>query len=264
MTQLSQKVVWITGASSGIGEALAYELSRAGSKLVLSARRPEELERVQKACAQPEQVAVLPLDLSDTDSLPGKAVEAEKAFGPIDILVNNGGISQRSLAAETDLAVDRRVFEVNFFGTIALTKALLPGMIARKQGHIVVVSSLVGVFATPWRSAYAASKHALHGFFDAVRAENHDHNIQVSIVCPGFVKTNVSYNALTAHGEKLDIMSDTHANAMSAETCARKIAGAIKRNRKEVYIARYEKVGIYIKKWLPALYYKMIRKVKVK
>lgn len=165
------QVVWITGASSGIGEALAYAVSERGARLIVSARREQKLLEVQAACADPHAHLVLPLDLTDPEAIEPAATAALKHGNRIDILIHNAGLSQRSLAKHTSLEVVRRILETNFFGTVALTVALLPAMLERRVGRFVVVTSLVGKFGTPLRSAYAASKHALHGFFDSLRAE---------------------------------------------------------------------------------------------
>ena len=263
MTSIRGKVCWVTGASSGIGEALCIELNQKGAKVIASARRKEELERVKKACASPDHVYVLPLDLGEIDTFPDKVEEAVNAFGRVDILFNNGGISQRSLAWETPLEVDRKLMEINFFGTVALSKAILPHFMAQKQGHYLVVSSLVGKFGSPLRSSYAASKHALHGFFDSLRAEHHLDNIKVTIACPGFIKTQVSVNALNAKGEKQNTMDDAQANGMSAEECAHQIIRAVEKEKEEINIGGKETVGIYVKRFLPALFSRIIRKAKV-
>ena len=164
------KVVWITGASSGIGRALAQELSNLDALLIISARNKSALETVKNSCKNPNNVWVLPLDLEEHTSFIKTTATALQIFGRIDILVNNGGISQRSLAKDTLVSVDEKIMKVNYTGTIALTKALLPHFIERQQGHIVVTTSIVGLIGTPLRSSYAASKHALHGFFDSLRA----------------------------------------------------------------------------------------------
>ena len=264
MTKIKDQVVWLTGASSGIGEALAYELSKEGAKLILSARRLSELERVQKQCANPDLTRVLVLDLSDPFSLSQKALEAQTFFGDIDILINSGGISQRDMAINTSLEVDRKIMEVNYFGSISLSKAVLPGMVRRKKGHHVVISSASGIVSTPLRSGYAASKHALHGFYDALRAEHFSDNIQVTIVCPGYINTSISLNALMGDGTNQNKMDDAQANGISAEACAKSILKAIKKDREEVYIAGIrELMGIYIKRFLPSLFSRIIRKAKV-
>lgn len=206
---IERKVVWITGASSGIGEALAYEFNKKGARLILSARRTEELERVKQQCNNHEDhVRILPLDLSEAATMQQKAEEAIEFFGGIDMLINNGGISQRATAADADMETIRKIMEVNFFGTVALTKAVLPGMISNKSGHIVTISSVMGKFGTKHRSAYAASKHALQGWFDCLRQEMYEHNIEVTVVCPGYVQTDITVNALTAKGDKFNKMGE--------------------------------------------------------
>jgi short-subunit dehydrogenase len=261
---MQNKVVWITGASSGIGEALAYSLARKGAKLVLSARRKDELERVKKSCNRSDDdILILPLDLAHSQDFPEKVKEVFTHFQQVDVLINNGGISQRSLAKDTDLEVDRQIMEIDYFGTVALTKAVLPYMLAKKSGKIVVITSLVGKFGTPLRSAYAAAKHALHGFFDALRAECWQENLKVLMVCPGFVKTQVSVNALTGSGERQNKMDDAQANGMSAEQCAEKIVKAIMQDKEEVYIGGKEIYGVYLKRFFPLIFSKMIRKAKV-
>lgn len=259
----ADKVVWITGASGGIGEALAVEFSRYGARVVLSARRREELERVRERLVWPENHLILPLDLADSDSFAGATEQVLAAMGRIDVLVNNGGISQRSLIRDTDLSVDRRIMEVNFFGAIGLTKAVLPHMIERGGGQIVVISSLVGEVSTPLRSAYAASKHALHGWFEALRAEEYDHGIRVLMVMPGFIRTQVSVHALGADGSAHGTMDRSQAEGMLAEVCAERIIDAVQRGREQVIIARREKFGIYLKRWFPMLYRRLIRRVNV-
>lgn len=264
--KLKDKVVWVTGASSGIGEALVYQLAAQGARLIISARRKSELERVKSSCSGEAQkyIELLPLDLAQSDALKLITEAAINIFGHIDLLINNGGVSQRSLAADTDPEVDRTIMEINYFGTIALTKYLLPHLLERKQGHIAVVSSLVGKFGSPYRSGYAASKHALHGFFDSLRAELYKDNIKVTMVCPGFIRTDVSVNALTEKGEKLNQMDNAQANGMPADVFARKMVSAIENDRNEVYIGGKEKYGVYLKRLFPNLFAKVLRKAKVR
>jgi short-subunit dehydrogenase len=266
MSRLQNKVIWITGASSGIGEALAYELARCGARLILSARRKEELERVKGNCiasAQPG-VRILPLDLELSNTLKLSTEAALQLFGHIDILINNGGISQRSLVANATLDVDRRIMEVNYFGAIALTKHLLPHFIQRREGHFVNVSSITGKFGTPYRSGYAASKHALHGFFDALRAEHYKDNISVTMICPGFIRTALTLSALTADGSPLNKMDAAQYKGMPAESCARKIASAIEKKKEEVYMGGREVLAVYLKRFFPTLFSRLIRRVAVR
>jgi dehydrogenase/reductase SDR family member 7B len=257
-------VIWITGASSGIGEALAQLFIRKGFSLIISARNEAKLIALKTSAPDPDLVFVLPLDLEAQADFNVIVQKGISAFGKIDILINNGGISQRSLAAETMLEVDRRIMEINYFGTIALSKAILPHFISNKSGHFVVVTSLVGKFGTPYRSAYAASKHALHGFFDSLRAEQHDNGIQVTLICPGFVKTQVSINALTANGSALQEMDEAQQNGISPEQCAKEIATAIKKQKREVLIGGRETFGVYLKRFFPGIFAKMLTKAKVR
>lgn len=261
---LEKKVVWITGASSGLGEAMAYEFNKKGNRLILSARREEELQRVMENCLNYEEnVRILPLDLTDADSLEAKAEEARGMFGSIDMLINNGGISQRAYATESSMETIRRLMEVNFFGTVGLTKAVLPGMIEQKAGHIVVISSVMGKIGTRYRSSYAASKHALHGWFDCLRHEVKEHNIDVTLVCPGFVKTNVSKNALTADGTPLNKMGDAHQKAMEPKEFAEKLFPKLARGKEEIYIGGSEILTIYLKRYMPALLNRILQRIKV-
>lgn len=260
----TNKVIWITGASSGIGKALAIELSKHNVKLVLSARNEAKLSEVKKACSNPNQVLVLPLDLGNIESFNLKVNEVISTFGKIDILVNNGGISQRSLAKDTNISVDQQLMNINYIGTVALTKAVLSHFIENKQGQFVVTTSIVGKIGTPLRSSYAASKHALHGFFDSLRAENHANNISVTLVCPGFVKTNVSINALTGDGSPQNKMDTATQNGISPNRFARIMVKAIYKKKEEVYIAgAKEKLGVYVKRFFPKLLSTMIRKLSV-
>jgi len=260
------KVVWVTGATSGIGEALVLEFAKRGAKLVLSARREPELKAVaEKAKANGAgEVWIQPLDLADNSTLIPAVERVLEQAGRVDVLMNNGGISQRSKALDTPIEVDRRIMEIDFFGTVALTKAVLPQMLANGGGHIGVTSSLVGKFGSPYRSAYAAAKHALHGFYDSLRAELYDQGLEVTIFCPGFIKTDISVNALTGSGQKLGEMDDAQANGMSAPECARRMVQAMDQGRNEVYIGGKERMGIYVKRLFPNLFARIIRKAKVR
>lgn len=249
---LADRLVWITGASSGIGEALAYTLSRRGANLVLSSRREDALQSVREQCARPDDHVVQTLDLAEPASLEAAADTVQETVGPVDVLVNNAGISQRGTAAETDMSVVRKIMEVNFFGAVALAKAVLPGMKHRERGHIAVVSSVVGKFSTPLRSTYSASKHALHGWFEGLRAEVCDDNIGVSMVCPGFVRTNVSANSLTSEGRPLGHAAQE--KGIPPGECATAIADAIEEDRAESYVGGWETLAVYIKRFFPTLF----------
>lgn len=259
------KVVWITGASSGIGEALVKELAlHSSAKIILSSRNKIQLEAVaEKAGLDKSRFAVIPLDLEAYKKMPDFAEEAIEKFGKIDILINNAGLSQRSLAIDTDIEVDKRLMDVDFLGTVALTKAVLPYMISSGSGHIAVVTSLMGVFGSPLRSSYAAAKHALHGFFDSLRAELFTKKILVTLICPGFIQTNVSINAVTGNGSAQGTMDDATMKGMPADVFARKMLSVIERKKNQASIGGREIMGAYLKRFFPNLLAKIIRKAKV-
>ncbi|MBN8697595.1 MAG: SDR family oxidoreductase [Bacteroidetes bacterium] len=263
MSTFANKVVWITGASSGIGEALAEAFAQQGSKLILSSRRKEELERVKTQLnLSDEQVLILPIDLADTSKANEYTQQVISKFDRIDILINNGGISQRSLTKDTPIDIDRKIMEVNFFGTIALTKSVLPIMLQQKNGHIVAMSSIAGKFGFYFRSAYSASKHALHGFFESLRMEIYKDNVNVMIVCPGKIKTNISINAIKGDGSTHNKMDESQANGVSAEECAKQILKGLENNTEELFIGGKELRGVWVKRLFPKLFSKLIRKQK--
>ncbi len=260
------KRIWITGASSGIGEALTLALSEQGAHLILSSRNEAELNRVATLATEAGAASTLvqPLDLAAHDSIPDIARSILAKVGKIDILINNGGISQRALTKDTTLEVDKKLMNVNYFGTIAVTKAVLPNMLTHQLGHIVTITSLTGKFGSPYRSSYAASKHALHGFFDSLRAELGDTPIKITLICPGFIRTNVSVNALTGDGQKLGSMDEATDKGMQPERLARKILRAIESGREEAFFGGKEVLGVYLKRFFPLWFSKILRKTKVR
>ena len=261
---LKNKVFWITGASSGIGKSLAIKLAKQKGRLILSSRNRVALEKVKELCENKEEIFILPLDLENHESLPLKVIEAIAFFGTVDVLINNGGVSQRSLVKNTDILVDKKLMNINYIGTVALTKALLPYFFKNKKGHFVVTTSIVGKIGTPLRSSYAATKHALHGFFDSLRAEVFEDNIKVTLVCPGFVTTNVSKNALTGDGSPQNVMDKATKNGIDPDRFASLMLKAIIKEKEEVYIGGVkEKLGVYVKRFFPKLLSKMIRKLSV-
>ena len=255
------KVVWITGASSGIGEALAYQFANQGAKLIISARREDELQRVKQNISS--QCFIIAIDITDSTSLQAAVDAAINHYNKIDILVNNAGISQRSLVVDTQEVVDRKIMEINYFGTINITKKILPYMIANGGGQIAVISSLVGKMGFPLRSTYAASKHALHGFFETLQLElKPDRNIFITILCPGRIKTNLSYNALNYNGSLYGKMDEGQEKGMNADICAQKILKAIYQKKREVYIGDTDVLLVYIKRYFPLLFYWIASRVK--
>jgi short-subunit dehydrogenase len=257
------KIIWITGASSGIGEAIAVMLATEKPVLLLSSRKEKELQRVQQICISAgAECHIFPLDVSDTDSIEMAAKKVLDQFGHVDLLINSAGISQRSTVIETPVEVDRKIMEINYFGTIALTKAMLPAMIKHGGGHVVAVSSIVGKFGFPLRSSYSASKHALHGFFETLEAELKKENIRTTVVIPGRVKTNISVNAITRDGTAYGVMDEGQAKGISAEKCARVIIRGLKKNKKEILVGGRETLMVQIRRFLPSLYFKIASKLK--
>jgi dehydrogenase/reductase SDR family protein 7B len=253
------KVVWITGASSGIGEEMAIQLAQLGAKLILSARNAARLEEV-RSTLQGEGHLVLPLDLEQSYGFADKVKKVVDYFGRIDVLVNNGGLSQRSTAAETTLDIDRRIMEINYFGNIALTKAVLPCMKEQKSGHFVVISSISGKFGFFLRSAYSASKHALHGFYESLLLEEEENGIAVSIICPGKINTNISLNALNGLGDAHGVMDHNQETGMSVQECVNQLLRAVETNKKEVCIGNKEILAVKIKNYFPGLFWRIITK----
>lgn len=261
---LKNRVIWITGASSGIGEALAYELSRGNNKIIISARRERKLQEVKIRCSNPGNIEVLPLDLGNFEEMKSYVSQAVSLFGDIDILINNGGISQRSLIAETDFSVDKKLMEIDYLGTVGLSKALLPYFIKRQQGHFVTVTSLMGKFGTPYRSSYCAAKHALHGFFDVLRMEHQKDGIDVTLICPGFVATDVAKNALTGSGEKQEVDDDATQKGLSPKVFAKKMIRAINQKKYEAYIGRKEVIGVFLKRFFPRFLHHFVLRSTIK
>ena len=259
------KTVWITGASSGIGEALAVRLSQTGCKLILSARRANELERVKARCSKPGDVFLLPLDVTDFAAAGPSAEKALQFTGRVDILINNAGVSQRSLVKETLFEVDKRIMDINFLGTVALTKAILPHFMQNASGHYVTVTSVTGKYGTPFRSAYAASKHALHGFFDSLRAEMEDAGIKVTLITPGFIKTPITIAALTGDGSPLNMEDKGNASGLDPDYFAEKMLRAVASRKREKAIGGTKELfGLFMKRFFPGLFAGMIKKINVR
>lgn len=203
---------------------------------------------------------VLPLDLMNLNDPASLVAEALSFTGKVDILVNNGGVSQRSLALETDIELVRKIMEVNFFGQVILSKALLPEFIKAGGGQFVVISSISGKFGYGLRSSYSASKHALHGFFESLALENYPQKVYVTMVCPGKIRTNISINALKADGNPLGKMDSALNEGMDPFLCARKIITAVAKRKREVYIGKKEILMVYFKRFVPALFFRLALK----
>lgn len=262
---LQHKVIWITGASGGIGEALARELAAAGARLVLSARRQDELERVRQSLANSTQHLVLPLDITDDSAIQNAISQIRQHIGGLDWLINNAGISQRALIVDTALATERRLFEIDYFAQINLTRQTLPLLLADGGGKVVFVSSVAGLVGTQYRGAYSAAKAALHLWANSLRAELFDDGLTVATIFPGFVKTDVSRNALTGDGSALGTMDDAQANAMSADEFAEKAVIALQKGKSYIVIGGLkERLAAWMSRLSPETLYHMIRNSKVR
>ncbi|MBO0340798.1 MAG: SDR family oxidoreductase [Bacteroidota bacterium] len=264
MGSIQGKTIWVTGASSGIGKSLVLALSSYSCNLILSSRREEELIKVKALCGDTDNISILPLDLKNHVAMEMIAKKAISFYGKVDILVNNAGISQRSLIKDTKLEVYEQLMDINYLGTVALSKAILPHFITNKAGHYVTVTSLMGKFGSPYRSGYCGAKHALHGFFDVMRMEHEKDGVKVTMVCPGFVQTNVAKNALTADGSPQQNDDVATENGISPELAAKKIITAIEKDKFEVYVGGKEVKGIYLKRFFPKLLHKMVLKSQVR
>lgn len=236
--EIKDKLIWITGASSGIGEALAIVCAQQGGKLILSARNQEKLQQLKSRLNNSEQHVVVPLDLSKPAELADDLTSIIEQYGPIDILVNNGGIAQRGTARETSLDVQRQVMEVNYFGSVAMTQLVLPGMLNKQAGMIVTIASVAGKVGGKSMSGYSASKHAIIGYMDCLRAEESVNGLQVLTICPGFVQTQISVNAMTGKGQVFGKVAGSIKNGLAVDDCALQIVRAINKDKSEVVIGK--------------------------
>lgn len=258
------QTVWITGASSGIGEALAVRFAQDSARVVLSARRENELQRVATRCREAglaaNEVLVLPLDVTDWDSLPAAVQTVLDTFGSIDLLVNNAGVSQRSLCKDTDMAVYQKLMDVDVMGQIALTKAVLPHMLEKGAGHLAVTSSVAGKVGAPMRTGYCAAKHAVMGFFDALRAEVEGQGVKVSTITPGFIRTDISRNALAGDGAAYGEEDEDIAGGMDVNECADVIFKGLQAQKREIPVGKgKEMAALWIKRISPEALFRIAR-----
>ncbi len=251
--RFAERVVWITGASSGIGAALARAFSREGALLILSARRVERLQALREGLERPDDVLVLPLDVADPSAIDAAAGQALAWKGRLDVLVNNAGISQRSLVEETSMDTLRQVMEVNFFGAAQLTGCVLPGMLTAGRGHIVNISSLAGYVSTPLRSAYSASKHAIRAYSDSLRTEVSGRGLDVTVICPGYIRTEISKAALTGDGTPKGEHDQAILSGLDPDLAAQRMLDGIDRRRREVAVGGRETWVIPLQRFFPGI-----------
>ena len=256
--------VWITGASSGIGEECAYLYARRGDSVVVTSNEKDKLEAVAAKCLSlgAAGAVALPFDLLDADGIPALVQQAWDAFGGLDLMYCNAGISQRTTVEDTSMEMVRRIMEVNYFAPVAMAKAILPLMLASGGGHIAATTSIAGRFGFPLRCAYSSSKHALYGFFETLRAEYTSRGIKVTLVCPGRVRTNISFYALDKGGRQHGKMDPGQAGGLSPQAAAQKIARAFDQGRREVLVGRKELIMVYIKRFFPGLCARLSMKIK--
>lgn len=260
MRYFINKTVWLTGASSGIGLALAKELAAEGAQLILTSRRAEVLEDVRQGLTNPNRHEILPLDLSQPEQAAADA-QAHLQGRQIDILINNAGVSQRSLVLDTDLKVYRQLMEIDYFAVIALTKLVLPAMVERQAGQIVTVSSVAGKIGTKLRSGYAGAKYGVIGFMDSLRAEVSHSGVTCTSLLPGFINTPVAHNSLTGDGSALGTADADNANGMQPDDCARAMLKAIADQKDEVVIAEgLSKIAPLLQRLSPSLIRRMMAK----
>ena len=263
MHKFKDKIVWITGASSGIGEATAYQLAAESATLILTALEADKLQDVKNQCIAlgSPQVAILHFDLSDLEGVDELANQAWQQFGRIDIMYNNAGISQRTTILDTEMSIIHKIMNVDYYAPVIITKNLLPKMLENGGGQFVVTTSIAGRFGFPLRCAYSSAKHALYGFFETLHAEYYAHNIRVTFVCPGRVRTNISFYALDKGGKQHGKLDAGQAGGVSPKQAARKIVRAIYRKKREVLVGRKELLMAYIKRFFPGLAAKLARKI---
>ncbi|MAZ96433.1 MAG: short-chain dehydrogenase [Flavobacteriales bacterium] len=256
MNQMNGKVVWITGASSGIGLALAKAYSQKGAYLIVSARRLELLEELQSQLSEPKDCLVLPFDLQHHEQAAQWVEQALHFKGRIDVLVNNGGIGHLGSVDEMEFEIERKVMDVNFWAAVALTKAVLPHMLSNDSGQIWTISSILGFFGSPKLAAYAASKFAVIGYFESLQYELQHSQVHAGILSPGFINTAVSLNSLGPNGEPVGVNSSAQERGMLPEVLAQKFLQKTSKGRlpKHIVIGGYERFSIPFKRYLPRLF----------
>lgn len=257
----TDKVILITGASSGIGHELALLLAKEKARLILAARNQAALEAVRNQCLlYTPHCEILLMDVTDETQVKEGAERAIQYYGKIDVLVNNAGVTQRSKLIDTSVAAVRQLMEVNFFGAVMLTQALLPHFREQGGGQIIVISSMAGLMGYPWRSGYNASKHALQGYFETLQTEQPIPRLYTTLVCPGRIHTPITYSAITADGTPFGKMDPHQAKGLSVAFCARHILKAMHKRKKVVLIAREERILLWFKRYFPPLFYVIARK----
>ena len=265
LKNLENKVVWITGASSGLGKALARECALQGAQVVLTSRRYDELEAVRVGLFKPERHVSIAADITDEAQVRHAHEQVLACKGRIDWLINNAGLSQRALIQDTTMQTERAIMEVDYFSQVFITKTVLPSMLKQQSGRVVFVSSVAGLLGTQYRASYSAAKAAIHIWANSLRAEVAQAGIAVSVVFPGFVNTDVSLNALNGEGKPQGYHDAATENGLAADVFAERVVASLMANEEYIVVGgKKEHLGVLVSRLSPSLMYKMIRKMKVK
>ena len=263
--KVKELTIWITGASSGIGEALAIAFAKGGARIILSGRDEAKLAAVKKSCKHSKKHIIVPFDISDAEQAKEAYDAATAQVGKIDWLINNAGVSQRSLIMETSEEVERQIMEIDYFAQTRLTRLVLPDMIAQGGGKVVMISSVAGLLGTQYRGAYGAAKAALHMWANSLRAELHGQGIEVATIFPGFIQTNVSINALTGDGSAQGTMDEATNKGLTATAFAKQVVKALGNNKEYIIVGgKQEKLATRVNRLSPPKLYKLIRESQVK
>ena len=264
-TKFKDLTIWITGASSGLGEALAIAFAKKGATIILSGRNEDKLEAVKEQCKKSKNHHIVPFDISDSEQTQAAYKSAINKAGKIDWLINNAGVSQRSLIMETSEDVERQIMELDYFAQTRLTRLVLPAMLEQGGGKIVMISSIAGLIGTQYRGAYSAAKAALHMWANSLRAELHDKGIEVATIFPGFIQTNISINALTGDGSAQGTMDEATSNGLTATDFAKQVVKALSKGEEYIVVAgSKEKLATRVNRVSPPKLYKLIRESQVK
>lgn len=263
-TKIKDLTIWITGASSGIGEALSIAFAKRGATIILSGRDKDKLAAVKHRCKNSKKHFIVPFDITDAKQAKEAYGAVKTQAGRIDWLINNAGISQRSLIMETTEDVERQIMEIDYFAQTRLTRLVLPDMIAQGGGKIVMVSSVAGLLGTQYRGAYGAAKAAIHMWANSLRAELYEQGIEVATIFPGFIQTNISINALTGDGSAQGTMDEATHKGLSAADLAKQVIKALSKGEEYIIVAGHkEKLATQVNRLSPRKLYKLIRESKV-
>lgn len=262
MVSFKNRLVWITGASSGIGKQIALQLAHEGAKLILSTHNADELRPVAAECRNYTSFCEeLVFNLANPAEVQQVAESTTAKHPDIYCLINNGGISQRALAIDTPMELTRKIMEIDFFSYVIISKAVAQNMVRNHEGFIAATSSISGKFGFPQRSAYASAKHAVQGYFETLRAELKPYNVSVTILYPGRIRTNISLHAIDSRGNEHGKMDPGQNNGLAPEICAKRYINAIKKRRPEKLIGKIELLPVYLKRFFPRLFFRIVTKI---